>query len=138
LAVDLSKLHPDLRLALDKLLAAMNALGFPMKVVQGLRSASEQQALYAEGRTAPGHVVTNADGVTHKSNHQPHLDGFGHAADLAFVVNGTVSWDPHLPWSAYGACAKALGLVWGGDWHSIVDLPHVELPDVRVSQPLNA
>lgn len=38
-----------------------------MRVCQGLRTTAQQQAAYAEGRTAPGRVVTNADGVHHKS-----------------------------------------------------------------------
>jgi peptidoglycan L-alanyl-D-glutamate endopeptidase CwlK len=124
----LQGLHPSLISKLNQVIAAMKALGFDLVVVQGLRTTEQQQALYAQGRTAPGKIVTNADGVKNKSNHQAHLDGYGHAADCAFKVKGTISWDDHLPWRAYGECAKAVGLVWGGDWHSIIDRPHVELP----------
>jgi len=37
------------------------------------------------------------------------------------------------PWyrDNLGPAAKAAGLVWGGDFHSIKDLPHVELPNWR-------
>lgn len=130
--------HPVLVEKVARILDAMQALGFEMGVTAGVRTVAEQQALYAQGRTAPGDVVTNADGITHKSNHQPHDDGFGHAVDCAFILdlnadgivqlNEPFTWDAHRRWSLYGAMAEALGLTWGGRWQSIVDLPHVELP----------
>jgi peptidoglycan L-alanyl-D-glutamate endopeptidase CwlK len=126
-------LHPILAAKLARVLAAMDALGFPMRIVSTVRTTDEQQALYAQGRTKPGPIVTNADGVRIKSNHQAKADGFGHAADCAFLDLRTdhptdVVWDNDLPWSTYGACARAVGLRWGGDFKSIVDRPHVELP----------
>lgn len=105
----------------------MEALGFPMIVTSTVRTTDQQQALYAKGRTTPGPIVTNADGVIKTSNHQAKADGWGHAVDCAFLINGTPSWDLRLPWATYGACGKALGLQWGGDWNSLVDLPHLEL-----------
>ncbi len=33
--------------------------------------------------------------------------------------------------AAIGSAAKAHGLVWGGDWTGLKDLPHVELPNWR-------
>lgn len=118
--------HPELVARVLKVLKAMEALGFPMMVTSGLRTAEEQAKLYAQGRTAPGKKVTNIDGVRKKSNHQAREDGFGHAVDCAFVVDGKPSWNERLPWAAYGACAKALGLKWGGDWRSLRDMPHLE------------
>lgn len=120
--------HPELVTRVERILKAMDALGFPMMVTAGVRTEAQQQALYAQGRTKPGPIVTYKDGVTGKSNHQPKEDGFGHAVDCAFLENGKPSWAIHHPWKLYGACAKALGLVWGGDWKKLVDLPHIELP----------
>lgn len=117
--------HPALVEKVLKILRAMEALGFPMMVTAGVRSAEEQTRLYAKGRTAPGPVVTYLDGVKKKSNHQAKEDGFGHAVDCVFVVDGRPSWDLKLPWHAYGAAAKALGLKWGGDW-KMRDFPHIE------------
>jgi peptidoglycan L-alanyl-D-glutamate endopeptidase CwlK len=121
---NLDKLHPDLRAKIDVVLAAMAVLGFPMKIIQGVRTVQEQQKLYAQGRTAPGNIVTNCDGVIKTSNHQIKADGFGHAADLAF--QGAEPFGEKHPWKCYGECAKALGLKWGGDWKT-PDRPHVEL-----------
>ena len=119
--------HPLLIAKVLLVLRAMGELGFTMMVSDGLRTLERQRTLYAQGRTVPGPIVTNADGVEKQSNHQKKIDGFGHAVDCCFVVNGKPSWDAHLPWKAYGACAEALGLKWGGDWASLHDLPHVEL-----------
>lgn len=126
MSTKLDGIHPDLVAKSTKVMAAMAALGFPMVVVQGLRTAEYQASLYAQGRTAPGHIVTNCDGTKTKSNHQAQADGLGHAVDIAFVVNGQPSFDIKLPWACYGACAKAIGLRWGGDF-AIHDLDHIEL-----------
>lgn len=119
---------PTLVDKVEQLLLAMAAIGFPMIVTAGVRSDAEQAALYAQGRTAPGSIVTEDDGIVHRSNHQVHADGFGHAVDCAFAVNGEPSWDPSLPWTLYGNIAMKLGLHWGGTWTTPHDLPHVELP----------
>lgn len=119
-----SALHPFLAERIEKVIEAMSVVGFPMTVVQGLRTTEDQAALYAKGRTTPGPIVTNADGIVHKSKHQS-----GRAVDCAFVRDGTVSWSEALPWQMYGEMGKALGLLWGGDWKSsLVDRPHLELP----------
>lgn len=119
---------PALQEKVERVLEAMKALGFPMMVVEGLRTQERQQELWAQGRTKPGPIVTYRDGVTKRSEHQAKGDGLGYAVDCCFLVDGKPSWDLRLPWKVYGEAAKALGLVWGGDWTSLVDLPHIELP----------
>ncbi len=120
----LSHVQPALREKVAAILLAMDALTFPMTVTDALRTTDEQIALFAKGRTAPGPRVTNADGVTTKSNHQS-----GRAVDCAFLDSkNQPTWDAAYPWDTYGACAKAVGLRWGGDFVSIKDKPHVELP----------
>lgn len=121
---DLARLqgvHPTLQTAILKILTDL-----PMFVVEGVRTVRQQQALYAIGRTLPGSKVTDKDGVHHKSNHQPHQDGLGYAVDCAWT--GPYPFDLRHPWASYGASSQALGLVWGGSWKTLVDLPHVELP----------
>lgn len=110
----------------EQIINAMAALGYVLTVTDGLRTLKQQRSLYAKGRTTPGPIVTYTDGVVKKSNHQA-KDGFGHAVDCAFRVGDTVSWDARMPWKAYGACAEALGLRWGGTFTKLHDLPHVEL-----------
>lgn len=126
----LRSVHPDLHAKVMRVLTAMDALGWPMTVTDTLRTTEQQNALYALGRTVPGKIVTNADGVTKKSNHQAKADGFGHAVDCAFL-DATLqpNWGESFPWGTYGACAQAVGLKWGGSWSGTLnDRPHVELP----------
>lgn len=56
----------------------------------------------------------------------------GHAIDFAAIVGGEVRWD----WPLYSKIAQAfkeaarlegVAIVWGGDWRSLKDGPHVEL-----------
>ena len=120
--------HPDLVFAVGRILAAMDILGHPMIVTDGVRSTAQQLALYAKGRTAPGPIVTQADGLRVRSNHQVKGDGFGYAVDMTFLVHGAPVWLETSPWRLYGEMARALGLSWGGVW-SRPDKPHIELPE---------
>lgn len=118
----LAQVHPELAARMARVLAAVEAIGHPMTITAGLRTLEEQQRLYAQGRTMPGPVVTNCDGVRKPSNHQG-----GRAVDCAFMVDGQPSWDTRLPWTLYGEAVRVVGLVWGGAW-KLRDLPHAELP----------
>lgn len=123
----LQGVHPRLVEAVKKITFAMHELGLDVMITSGLRTTEEQVRLYAQGRQTAGPIVTYCDGVRKKSNHQAKPDGFGHAVDFAFRVNGQPSWDDALPWPLLGHMAKAVGCKWGGDWET-PDRPHVELP----------
>lgn len=127
------QIHPVLKRRIEIVLAGMEAAGMKMIITDDVRSTEEQQALYKIGRRGkPGEtVVTNADGVKNPSNHQAKKDGFGHAVDCAFIVDGKLKYDvPDSWWSAYGALCVAVGLRWGIKIGSWVDRPHAELPPV--------
>jgi peptidoglycan L-alanyl-D-glutamate endopeptidase CwlK len=57
----LAKVNPVLADKVRAAAATLEAAGTYLLVVSGLRTAAEQNALYAQGRNgAPGHIVTNA------------------------------------------------------------------------------
>ncbi len=93
-------------------------------VVSGLRTAAEQNALYAQGRTTPGHVVTNARAGLSMHN-------YGLAVDAVPYLSGStgaLNWTPHTPqYQAFVAAMKAQGLAWGGDWVTFPDQDHFQL-----------
>ena len=91
------------------------------------RSVAEQQALYAQGRTKPGAIVTQVDGVTQKSNHN-YLPS--RAIDFAIVnrETGAITW-ADAEYKVAGPYFVSQGLVWGGNWVSFKDYPHVELKE---------
>lgn len=90
----------------------------------GKRSDATQIALYAQGRTAPGDVVTNCDGVETKSMHQRGL-----AVDIVPQdKNGDPEWpalsDPR--WKQIHDAMVAQGLESGQDWKEFPDFPHYQ------------
>lgn len=95
------------------------ACGIQIKVLSGTRSYAEQDALYAQGRTAPGPKVTNARG-----GHSHH--NFGIAFDVG-VFSGHSYLGESPKYRAVGVLGMELGLEWGGNWTSIVDQPHFQL-----------
>lgn len=113
-------LHPEARAAAAQFVNRVEQeLGIQLRVTQGMRTYAEQDALYAQGRTAPGEVVTNARGGQSYHN-------FGVAFDVVEVrPDGSVNWN--TDWAAIGAVGEAMGLEWGGNWTSIVDRPHFQL-----------
>ena len=122
----LDGIHPTLRNELATIFSEMYRLGYRLFVVQGVRTVEEQAKLYAQGRTSPGKVVTNKDGVKFRSNHQPHADGFGHAVDVAFL-GAHPPFDDAWPWETLGQHAEARNLRWGGRWAHPHDAPHIEM-----------
>jgi peptidoglycan LD-endopeptidase CwlK len=99
--------------------------GIEIKIISGLRSYEEQDALYAQGRTAPGDKVTNARGGY--SNHN-----FGIAFDIG-VFEGNTYLADSPKYKAVGVLGMDLGLEWGGSWKTIVDQPHFQLRPVWAS-----
>lgn len=126
----LKGVHPDLVKVME---AAIIDTPVDFTITNGVRTLKEQQALYAQGRTKPGSIVTNADGVKSKSNHQVKADGYGYAVDLYPFVNGKIDLEDkgdNLKVIAAHilATAKCMGIKveWGGNW-KFVDKPHFEL-----------
>lgn len=91
--------------------------GIHVKMTAGYRSIAGQNALYAQGRTKPGKVVTKARGGYSWHN-------YGLGADYVFIVDGKAVYEG--PWQTFGKIAKACGLEWGGSWIKFKDKPHVQ------------
>ena len=121
---DITLCHPRLQALTAQLVDKCVGAGLPIKIGESFRSVAEQDALYAQGRTQPGSIVTNAKGSSYSSQHQ-----WGIAADF-YRADGKGAYNEAGDYfNRVGAIAKQLGLAWGGDWKSIVDKPHVYLPD---------
>lgn len=131
ISVDRVKLlHPKVRVEVHTTIDEIEAfwpLNVCIRVVQGLRTIDEQNALYAQGRTKPGKIVTKATGG--KSYHN-----YGIAFDFALMydkdTNGTyetLSWDENDPhWKEVVKAFEAKGWFWGGNFSTIHDAPHLE------------
>jgi peptidoglycan L-alanyl-D-glutamate endopeptidase CwlK len=108
-------LRPLVQRQADYLLAVCEALGEPLRITEGLRSIERQNALYDQGRTIPGNIVTNARGGESFHN-------YGVAFDVVFTKTGYVG-----NWELVGKVGKALGFEWGGDFPNLKDNPHFEM-----------
>jgi peptidoglycan L-alanyl-D-glutamate endopeptidase CwlK len=119
-------LEPNAQRKAREFLNKAKALPFTYKIISGTRTYAEQDELFAQGRTKPGHRVTNAKGG--ESNHN-----FGIAWDIGIFDGGkylTGATDEEE--QAYidlgkHILANVAGLEWGGNWHSFVDKPHYQL-----------
>jgi peptidoglycan L-alanyl-D-glutamate endopeptidase CwlK len=117
----IATLHPRLQDKARQLVQRAASSGIKIKVISGLRTYDEQNALYAQGRTSSGKIVTNARGGY--SNHN-----FGVAFDVGvFSADGSKYLDESPSYKTVGQLGKALGFEWGGDWSSIQDQPHFQL-----------
>lgn len=128
----LEGVHPELVTILEEVFDEMDAEPAQMFVVMGARTAVQQAKLYAQGRTEPGEIVTNCDGVKFKSPHQPREDGFVYAVDCAFI--GGQPFDRRHPWEMYGSRLEERGAIWGGRFSHPVDLDHAELKPRKVTE----
>lgn len=101
------------------------AEGIELLITCTFRDNTEQQALYDQGRTKPGKIVTNAKPGQSKHN-------VGKAYDVVPLRDGKPVWgttgaDGKL-WERVGNIGRSLGLVWAGDWKTFKEFPHFELP----------
>lgn len=115
----IATLLPQVRPLARALVQKAASCGIQIKVISGLRTYADQDALYAQGRTAPGKKVTNARGGY--SNHN-----FGIAFDIG-VFSGEAYQAESPKYKAVGVLGIELGLEWGGNWTSIIDQPHFQL-----------
>lgn len=112
-------LLPPVRSMARALLSETKRRGFDCRIISGTRTAEEQDALYAQGRTKPGPKVTNARAGY--SNHN-----FGIAFDVG-IFEGKRYLEESPLYKVAGSIGIALGLEWGGNWKTIVDEPHFQL-----------
>lgn len=116
----LAGVHPDL-VAIVK--SAIQRTPIDFTVVEGVRTISRQRENVAQGVSQ-----------TIASYHLPQADGLGHAVDLAPLIDGEIPWND---WQAFAdlaavmkTCAYELGVPveWGGDWKTLRDGPHFQIP----------
>lgn len=130
---NVSQLHHELKKKVVKLQKECLKAGIKIKIGECVRTVAEQNALYAKGRNGvPGPIVTKAKGTDYRSMHQWGV-AFDFLLDMDVDKDGKKSDDVFNNatklFNKVGAIGKKLGLEWGGDWKSIKDLPHFQLPD---------
>ena len=141
---NLSGLNRKFRVKAEAFLVAAaviaTAHGITIEVISGLRSWAQQAALYAQGRTKPGNIVTKARPGSSWHN-------YGLAIDLGLFAGGKYldSASPARAAKIYkelGALAASMGIEWAGNWKSFPEGPHFQwtngmtLSQLREKMPL--
>ena len=110
----LSEVHPDLQRVIRR---AIGLSPVDFTVLEGMRTEKRQRELVAAGAS--------------QTMNSRHLTG--HAVDIGAWVGGEVRWD----WPLYHKIAAAVKeaarlegvpIEWGGDWRTLRDGPHWQLP----------
>lgn len=115
----LEDLNPYVTKLAKQFIAAAKKEGIDVLVTSTYRDADSQNALYAQGRTKPGRIVTNAKAG--QSWHNYRL-----AFDVVPIVNGKAMWNDMRTFKRLGEIGKSLGLEWAGDWKTFKEYPHFQ------------
>jgi peptidoglycan L-alanyl-D-glutamate endopeptidase CwlK len=124
----LDDLRPIIRPKVDAFLASVKSAGTDLLITCTKRTLEEQAALYAQGRTTAGSIVTNAKPGTSAHN-------YGLAIDVVPIVNGKPDWSfnalhPSAVWMTTGYLGRLAGLQWFGTPDSpYIEGCHFQMPD---------
>lgn len=130
--VDTTQLYPRFFVRLQAVIDELAAAGKDYWLIEGFRTPERSDELYAQGRSAPGPIVTQAR--RYESAHN-----YGIAGDV--VLDGYIDraglqpdWRP-ASYDALGPVAAKHGLLWGGTW-VFKDRPHLQLPGFAAAAEL--
>ena len=116
----LDDLLPEVKKRVETFIQLCKDNNIDLLVTSTYRDNESQEKLYAQGRTEPGRIVTNAK--SGDSFHNYHC-----AVDVVPLISGKPDWDgTHPIWQTVGQLGKQAGLDWAGEWHSFKELAHFQ------------
>jgi peptidoglycan L-alanyl-D-glutamate endopeptidase CwlK len=116
----LDDLIPPAKERVERFLSLCKDEGIDLLVTSTYRDHESQNALYEQGRTTAGKVVTNA-----KAGDSWH--NWRCAVDVVPMVNGKPNWDGlHPVWDQIGTLGEQAGLEWAGRWRTFKELAHFQ------------
>ena len=101
----LEELTPAMAEKTANFIAKAKNEGYQIVIVQGYRTAAQQNACFAQGRVNNGSIITNAKGDNFESKHQ-----WGEAIDIIYTKNGK----RFPPDERLGQIGEECGLTWLG------------------------
>jgi peptidoglycan L-alanyl-D-glutamate endopeptidase CwlK len=122
----LDDLRPDVKAKAIEFLYRCHLQGIDVIVTSTLRDLESQEALYAQGRTKKGAIVTNAPPGFSYHN-------FGVAFDFCPILYGKCQWKNEKLFRQCGEIGEDCGLEWAGRWMGkLQELAHLQAPDVNL------
>lgn len=119
----LDDLLPQVKTLAEKFISRCKEEGIDLLITSTYRDKESQAALFAQGRTAPGKIVTNARAGQSFHNYRV-------ALDVVPLRNGKPVWnttnDDAVLWKRIGAIGKECGLEWAGEWRTFKEFPHFQ------------
>jgi len=116
----LDELLPDTKVRVEKFIELCKEQNIDLLVTSTYRDNESQAALYAQGRTSPGNVVTNAGPGDSYHNYRI-------AVDVVPVVGGKPNWNTSDPvWQTVGLLGEQAGLEWAGRWAHFKEMAHFQ------------
>jgi len=112
-------LHPPVAQRAAAFKEACAEAGIDVLITSTFRDSESQDALYAQGRTAPGAIVTNARGGDSYHNWKC-------AFDFVPITNGKPMWNDLDTIRKCGAIGEKCGLEWAGRWHTFKEMLHFQ------------
>lgn len=116
---NISDLHPKVQTLCKRFIEMCKAEGIDVIITSTYRDGESQNELYAQGRTKPGKIVTNA-----KAGQSFH--NWRVAFDFVPIVNGKAVWGDADLWQKCGKIAESVGLEWAGRWTKFKEMPHCQ------------
>ena len=116
----LDDLLPQVKERVEKFIANCKSHNIDLLVTSTYRDFESQAALYAQGRTTPGNIVTNAPAGSSFHNYKC-------AVDIVPLINGKPNWNTNDPvWNNIGVLGEQAGLKWAGRWQSFKEMAHFQ------------
>ena len=116
---DLKDLNPYVAKLAKAFIASCKKEGIDLLVTSTYRDNESQNALYAQGRTKAGRIVTNA-----RAGYSFH--NYRLAFDVVPIVNGKPQWNDMRTFQKIGNIGKSVGLEWAGDWKNFREYAHFQ------------
>lgn len=115
----IDQLHPKVRADFKAFIEECEEqFNLAIRIISAMRTMEEQEKIYAQGRTAPGAIVTKAPPGSSYHN-------WGLAVDIApLSVSGEVNYN--YDQGKWVGIASQWNITWGGSWAGFKDLDHWE------------
>jgi peptidoglycan L-alanyl-D-glutamate endopeptidase CwlK len=116
----LEDLLPKVKAMAERFIEECDKQGIDVLITSTYRDNESQNALYNQGRTTPGKIVTNAKAGQSYHNYRC-------ALDFVPLVNGKPNWNDTKLFTKCGVIAESCGFSWSGRWKGkLRELAHVQ------------